>query len=66
MASSKIKKTEDFRGRLTQKANLKVTEHQLVSNNPLNKECELLIIDGLAAREYLSREVIESNRKKYF
>jgi hypothetical protein len=62
----KLKKTEDFRGRLTDKANNKVNELRIVSNNPLNKECELLIVDGLAAREFLSREALENNRKKYF
>ena len=63
---AKQKKTEDFRGRLTPKANIKVSEHRMISNNPLNKECELLIVDGLAAREFLSRETLDNNRKKYF
>ncbi len=62
---AKLKKTEDFRGRLTPKASLKVDEYCQIANSPVNQECELLVIDGLAAREFLSREVIENNRKKY-
>lgn len=63
---TKHKKTEDFRGRLTEKAILEINKQRVVSNNLLNKECELLIVDGLAARQFLSSQTIEDNRKKYF
>ncbi len=59
------KKIHDFRGRHTPKASIKVQEFMQTSGNGMNRETELLAIDGIAARDFLSAKILEDNRKKY-
>lgn len=59
-----LKKTVDFRGRLTPKAAEKVEKHRIPNNQNFNQECENLVLDGLLARELLSPFILEDNRRR--
>ena len=43
----------------------RILESIAENNSDITQELELLIVDGWAARDYLSPSVLKDNRKKY-
>jgi hypothetical protein len=64
--TAKQKKEDSVHLRLNEKVKMKILGYISENHCQISQEAWLLLVDGIAAREYLSADVIKSNRKSYF